>query len=46
MAGVSAAISSPGPSAARRMSFFSTADIRTILQTAQRARKGFTEPGS
>jgi uncharacterized protein with GYD domain len=45
MAGVSAAISSTGTVRGETYELFSTADIRTILETAQRARRSFTEPG-
>jgi len=46
MAGVSAAITSTGTVRGETYELFSTADIRTILETAQRARQSFTEPGS
>jgi uncharacterized protein with GYD domain len=46
MAGVSAAISSTGTVRGETYEVFSTADIRTILATAQQARQSFTEPGS
>jgi uncharacterized protein with GYD domain len=45
MAGVSAAISSTGTVRAETHELFSTEDIRTILETARRAREGFVEPG-
>jgi uncharacterized protein with GYD domain len=45
MAGVSAAISSTGTVHSETHELFSTADIRRILETAQRARANFTEPG-
>ena len=45
MAGVSAAISSTGTVHSETHELFSSADIRRILETAQRARANFTEPG-
>jgi uncharacterized protein with GYD domain len=45
MAGVSAAISSTGTVRSQTHELFSSADIRRILETAQRARANFTEPG-
>ena len=45
MAGVSAAISSTGTVRGETHERFSTADVRTILETARRARQSFTEPG-
>ena len=45
MAGVSAAISSTGTVRSETHELFSSADIRRILETAQRARANFTEPG-
>jgi uncharacterized protein with GYD domain len=45
MAGISAAISSTGTVRGETHELFSAADIHTILETAQRARQNFTEPG-
>jgi uncharacterized protein with GYD domain len=45
MAGVSAAISSTGTVHSETHELFSSADIRRILETAQKARANFTEPG-
>lgn len=45
MAAVSAAISSTGTVRAETHELFSTQDIRTILETARRARQNFIEPG-
>jgi uncharacterized protein with GYD domain len=45
MAGVSAAISSTGTVHSETHELFSSADTRRILETAQRARANFTEPG-
>lgn len=45
MAGVSAAISSTGTVHSETHELFSSTDIRRILETAQRARANFTEPG-
>jgi hypothetical protein len=42
---VSAAISSTGTVHSETHELFSSADIRRILETAQRARANFTEPG-
>lgn len=45
MAGVSTAIRSTGTVRSETHELFSTRDIHDVLETAQRARVAFTEPG-